>query len=107
MGSGNGRTVDLVGFDEMNGLSEMRDLPKPVEEIQHSEPGNGTADPAGGHEMLEAVESSLIHKPNEKVIISPIAEAPPPLPHPRQDREQYAYDQAQHDIKNYHYFRRH
>lgn len=82
-------------------LPEMRDLPKSDQEIEHSKTCDSTAHPARRNGLLQSLHSSLMRCIDEKVVITPVAQAKSALRNPRQESEHDAHFQAKEDIEKY------
>lgn len=59
----------------MERVLEVEDFPKRHADIQQTEAGNGTTNPARRDEALQAIKAGLTRGIEEEVVVAPIAQA--------------------------------
>lgn len=64
-----------VFLQSVERVLEVEDFPKRHADIQQTETGNSSANPAGRNEALQAIEASLTRGVEEKIVVAPIAQA--------------------------------
>ena len=78
----------------------MKQLPQPHRYVQKADARDGAAYPPRRDETLQAV-TGLARGQQQKIIVAPVAQAPPAVRHPGQNREHNADLKAQNYVENY------
>ena len=64
-----------VFLQSVERILEVEDFPKRHADIQQTEAGNGSANPARRDEALQAIKAGLTRGVEEEVVVAPIAQA--------------------------------
>ena len=87
-----------VTLERADGLTKMRDLPEGDPQIKQPQPRHRAAHPAGCDRLLQALQSGLLRRVEQKIVVAPIAQ--PEGMQPRQQREHNANFEAQDNVED-------
>jgi hypothetical protein len=83
-----------------DGAFEIKNLPERNSEIQKPDSTHGAANPTGSNHCLQSVTTRLARGIKQKLIITPLADAPHSVRPPRLHREKDTNLEAQNNVKD-------